>query len=183
MSIARNLILEITRHYHTPVTHPGIVHKEIDIDSKYFNFVIGAKGSEIKHIQANYKVSVHIPSEDTHHQHILVVGEPPNVDAAEKHILKLVEKVSDDLIKNKRKIFLLTGYFLGWDRRMRRRRRRDWLFCRAATAADAAGSRSLRRPSLLLLRPAPQPPPPLATGDIKNRPTGSPLLIEVIGIR
>ena len=98
------------------------------------------------------------------------------MDAAEKHILKLVEKVSDDLIKNKRKIFLLTGYFLGWDRRMRRRRRRDWLFCRAATAADAAGSRSLRRPSLLLLRPAPQPPPPLATGDTKNRPTGSTLL-------
>ena len=44
MSIARNLILEITRYYHTPVTHPGVVHKELDIDSKYFNFIIGAKG-------------------------------------------------------------------------------------------------------------------------------------------
>jgi hypothetical protein len=116
VSIARNLILEITRYYHTEITHPGIVHKEMEIDSKYFNFIIGTKGmqpsfslvalgtvvtvislnilgSEIKHIQANYKVSVHIPNEETHHEHLLIVGDPANVEGAERHILKLVEKV------------------------------------------------------------------------------------------
>jgi len=93
VSIARNLILEITRCYHTAVTHPGVVHKELDIDSKYFNFIIGAKGSEIKHIQANHKVSVHIPSEETHHTTVMVVGEPANVESAERHILRLVEKM------------------------------------------------------------------------------------------
>lgn len=95
VSIARNLILDITKYYHTPVTHPTLVHKEVEVQGSYYNFIIGPKGSEIKHIQANYKVSVHIPNEHTHHQHVLIVGEPANVEATEKHILKLVEKADN----------------------------------------------------------------------------------------
>jgi len=38
-------------------------------------------------------VSVHIPSEETHHSTVLVVGEPANVESAERHILRLVEKM------------------------------------------------------------------------------------------
>lgn len=127
VSIARNLILEITRYYHTPITHPGIVHKELEIDSKYFNFIIGTKGSEIKHIQANYKVSVHIPNEETHHENLLIVGEPANVEGAERHIMKLVEKV-DTIEAEKRLAVVQSGNGSG----------RSWQPAPDAAAAAAA---------------------------------------------
>ena len=90
---ARNLILDLTKYYHTPVTHPDVTHVEMDIASHYYNYVIGAKGSEIKHIQANYKVSVYIPNDDSANPNLLIVGEESAVASAERHILKLIEKV------------------------------------------------------------------------------------------
>ena len=91
---ARNLIKEITKYYHTPVTHPGVVHTELDIPSNYYNYIIGSKGSEIKHIQANFKVNVYIPNAESNNTNVLIVGEPSNVSAAEKHVQKLIEKVN-----------------------------------------------------------------------------------------
>jgi hypothetical protein len=91
---ARNLIKEITKYYHTPVTHPGVVHTEMDIPAHYYNYIIGSKGSEIKHIQANFKVNVYIPNAESNNTNVLIVGEPSNVTAAEKHVLKLIEKVN-----------------------------------------------------------------------------------------
>ncbi|KAJ1427696.1 hypothetical protein B484DRAFT_450216 [Ochromonadaceae sp. CCMP2298] len=93
VAIARNLILDLTKYYHTAITHPGIVHKEMEIASNYYNYIIGSKGSEIKHIQANYKVNVHIPNAESINPHLLIVGEPEAVDKAEAHILKIIEKV------------------------------------------------------------------------------------------
>ncbi len=91
---ARNLIKEITKYYHTPVTHPGMVHSELDVPAHYYNYIIGAKGSEIKHIQANFKVNVYIPNAESNNTNVLIVGEPANVASAEKHIQKLMEKVN-----------------------------------------------------------------------------------------
>jgi hypothetical protein len=54
--IAKALILELTTYYHTTVTHPGHIHVEMDVPSALFNYIIGARGSEIKHIQGNFKV-------------------------------------------------------------------------------------------------------------------------------
>eukprot|EP00401_Gymnodinium_catenatum_P073337 CAMPEP_0117594130 /NCGR_PEP_ID=MMETSP0784-20121206/73026_1 /TAXON_ID=39447 /ORGANISM="" /LENGTH=585 /DNA_ID=CAMNT_0005396147 /DNA_START=60 /DNA_END=1814 /DNA_ORIENTATION=- len=59
ISLARQLILDLTKYFHTPITHPGITHTEMDVPSNYYNYIIGSKGSEIKHIQSNYKVTVH----------------------------------------------------------------------------------------------------------------------------
>jgi hypothetical protein len=56
IAVARSLILDLCKYYYTPVTHPGMTHVEMNIDPRYYNYVIGSKGSEIKHIQANYKV-------------------------------------------------------------------------------------------------------------------------------
>lgn len=56
VAVARSLILDLCKYYYTPVTHPGLTHVEMDIEPRYYNYVIGSKGSEIKHIQANYKV-------------------------------------------------------------------------------------------------------------------------------
>lgn len=93
VTVARNLILDLTKYYHTPVTHPDTVHVEMDVPSQYYNYIIGSKGSEIKHIQANFKVNVFIPNAESVNPNLLVVGEQAGVSGAEKHILKLVEKV------------------------------------------------------------------------------------------
>lgn len=90
---ARNLIKEITKYYHTSVTHPGVTHIEMDIPANYYNYIIGSKGSEIKHIQNSFKVNVYIPIADSNNSNVLIVGEPANVASAEKHIRKLIEKV------------------------------------------------------------------------------------------
>ena len=93
VSTARNLILDLTKYYHTPVTHPGIIHVEMDIPSHYYNYIIGSKGSEIKHIQANYKVTVFIPSSESINENVLILGHDDAVKNAEKHIHKIMEKV------------------------------------------------------------------------------------------
>jgi hypothetical protein len=61
IAVARSLILDLCKYYYTPITHPGMTHVEMNIDPRYYNYVIGSKGSEIKHIQANYKVG-RVPS-------------------------------------------------------------------------------------------------------------------------
>lgn len=95
VALCRNLVKELTKYYHTAVTHPGLIHEEMEIDSKYYNFIIGAKGSEIKHIQNSYKVSVHIPDADSLCPNVLIVGEEANVGNAKRHIEKLIEKVNE----------------------------------------------------------------------------------------
>ena len=97
VSQAKIIINEILDTYHSSVTHPGQVHEELPhVPSALYNQVIGARGSEIKHIQNSYKVSVHIPNADTTHQSIIVVGEPKGVAGAVAHINKIVEKASLD---------------------------------------------------------------------------------------
>lgn len=93
VSVARKTILDLVKYYHTEITHPGVIHKELEVESHYYNYIIGTKGSEIKHIQANYKVTVHIPNNDSASSHVLIVGLPDNVIQAERHINKLIEKV------------------------------------------------------------------------------------------
>jgi hypothetical protein len=95
VALARSLILDLCKYYYTPVTHPGVTHLEMDISPHYYNYVIGSKGSEIKHIQANYKVTVYIPNAETANQNLLIVGEASNLQNAEKHILRLIEKVDE----------------------------------------------------------------------------------------
>ena len=97
LTIARNLILELIKYQHTTITHPNIIHIEMEIASHYYNFIIGSKGSEIKHIQANYKVTVIIPNLESGHENLLILGEETNVLNAEKHILKVIDKAETQL--------------------------------------------------------------------------------------
>jgi len=92
VALCRNLIKDLTRYYHTPITHPNAVHEELQIDEKYYSYIIGQKGSEIKHIQNNYKVSLHMPDKDTVNQNVVIVGEPAAVEHAKTHIFKLMQK-------------------------------------------------------------------------------------------
>lgn len=94
---AKKIIHDIIDTYHSEVTHPGQVHEEMPhVPSALYNQIIGAKGSEIRHIQNSYKVSVYIPGPDTSHKSIVIVGEPRGVASAVTHINKIVEKATQD---------------------------------------------------------------------------------------
>ena len=94
VSEAKALINELMQYYHTPITHPGLVHQELDVPPSIYNIIIGAKGSEIKHIQNNFKVQVYIPNADTLNTNVLVVGEPKNVSQASAYIQKILDKTT-----------------------------------------------------------------------------------------
>ena len=91
-------IKEISQYYHHELTHPGAIHSEVDVPPSMYNLVIGSKGSEIKHIQANFKVGVYIPQADSIPGNddgtvtgVLVVGQPTGVSGAVRYIAKIVE--------------------------------------------------------------------------------------------
>jgi rRNA processing protein Krr1/Pno1 len=88
---AKDIITAITRVYHHPTTHPGVEHTEIDVPWEYLNVVIGRGGSEIRHIQANFKVEVHVPNADSINQNVVVVGPKSSVPLAEKYIRKIIQ--------------------------------------------------------------------------------------------
>lgn len=89
---AKECIKQLTQWHHTDVTHPGAIHEEMDLDQALHKYVIGSKGSEIHHIQNNFKVSVHIPNAASLHTGILVVGEQDGVTKAVVYINKVIEK-------------------------------------------------------------------------------------------
>jgi rRNA processing protein Krr1/Pno1 len=93
---AKKIIKEILKHKHHPVTHPDYVHAEVEVPSSLYNVIIGAKGSEIKQMQNNYGVSVHIPNENSIVKNVLVVGPQKGVDTALQHIARIMEKATRD---------------------------------------------------------------------------------------
>ena len=100
VSKAKDLIKEITTYFHTAATHPDFVHAEMDIQQKYYNVLIGKNGSERKHIQANFKVSLHIPNADSVTKNVLVVGKQANVDTAQRYIEnKLIEVANREAMR------------------------------------------------------------------------------------
>lgn len=92
IAVAKQIITQITEMYYHPVTHPGFSHLLVDVPEKYYNFVIGTKGSEIRHIQNNFRVSVKIPDRNTLFQSVLIVGEATNCENASRYISKIVSQ-------------------------------------------------------------------------------------------
>ena len=93
---AKDIIIELTKYFHTSITHPGQVHTEMDVPSVMFNYIIGSRGSEIKHIQGNFKVSVHIPNAESILKTVVIVGDPAGVRGAEKYIQKIIDQAIAD---------------------------------------------------------------------------------------
>merc|ERR1719277_1895475 len=91
---AKEVIGDIVYYGHHPITHEGIVHEEIEIEEWTYAFVIGPKGSEMRHIQNSFKVQVQIPRADYlvtgSNPNLLIVGEPQDVERARKHIEKVI---------------------------------------------------------------------------------------------
>jgi rRNA processing protein Krr1/Pno1 len=87
---AKNVINNIMMYSHDELTHPGEVHAELEIEAWAWRYIIGTAGSEMKHIQNNFKVKVCIPRDYSLNQQVLVVGEAGPVDRARTYIEKLV---------------------------------------------------------------------------------------------
>merc|ERR1719428_909279 len=77
---------------HHEITHPGFTHDAVEVEGWQKNFIIGKKGSEIKHIQSNFKVKVQIPhdSPGVGTKPTVIIGEKLNVERAKAYIEKLI---------------------------------------------------------------------------------------------
>ena len=93
------IINDIMTYYHSDITHPGVIHEEMDVPERMYNMIIGARGSEIKHIQNNYKVSVYIPNDNSVIKKVLVVGQKNAVEGAVKYIEKIVSNLNEEEAK------------------------------------------------------------------------------------
>eukprot|EP00933_Yihiella_yeosuensis_P080007 TRINITY_DN93410_c0_g1_i1.p1 TRINITY_DN93410_c0_g1~~TRINITY_DN93410_c0_g1_i1.p1 ORF type:complete len:482 (-),score=175.76 TRINITY_DN93410_c0_g1_i1:355-1800(-) len=87
---AKEAINEILKFYHSEVTHPGIVHEEVEIEPWQLQWVIGPKGSEIRHIQNNFHVKLYLAGENSVNPAHILVGEPADVKRANAYIEKLL---------------------------------------------------------------------------------------------
>lgn len=92
----KQIVADILQFHHSSVLSPETIHKELDetlVPEDMYSVLIGSKGSEIKHIQGNFRVSLYIPHDDSQNQHVVLVGTPENVEAAERYIYKQVAAV------------------------------------------------------------------------------------------
>lgn len=96
---AKSIMSDIMTYFHSEVTHPGVIHQTMDVPERMFNMIIGSRGAEIKHIQNNFKVSVHIPNAESTIKEVLVVGHKSGVDSAVKYIEKIVANLNQEEAK------------------------------------------------------------------------------------
>eukprot|EP00930_Biecheleria_cincta_P064505 TRINITY_DN500_c0_g1_i2.p1 TRINITY_DN500_c0_g1~~TRINITY_DN500_c0_g1_i2.p1 ORF type:complete len:511 (+),score=180.38 TRINITY_DN500_c0_g1_i2:84-1535(+) len=87
---AKEAINNIAMYGYDEHTHPGQTHEELDVPDWAYRFLIGKAGSELRHIQNNYKVKVNIPREHSACQAVVCVGEKINVERAKAYIDKLL---------------------------------------------------------------------------------------------
>jgi len=87
---AKEVVDHIVMYGYHEITHPGFGHQEIEVPQWAYSFLIGKAGSELRHIQNNYKVKVNIPREHSACQQVVVVGEKQDVERAKTYIEKLL---------------------------------------------------------------------------------------------
>jgi len=98
---AKGVIHSIALFGHSEITHPGWSHEEMDIEDWKYRFIIGAGGSEMRHIQNNFKVKVNIPREGSGSDKVVVIGEAADVDRAVKYITKVTENAEQPTGRDK----------------------------------------------------------------------------------
>lgn len=89
---AKEVIKEITQYFYSRTTHPDTTHQELDVPAEAYSLIIGPRGSEIRHIQSNFKVSVHIPNSESFVQKVIIVGNAAAVEKAKTYIQKMIGK-------------------------------------------------------------------------------------------
>jgi len=92
---AKECINSIAMYGHHEITHPGVEHREMDVEEWQYAFIIGKNGSEMRHIQNNFEVKCNIPRDYSMIQKVLVIGEGHNVERACKYIEKILKEKSE----------------------------------------------------------------------------------------
>jgi rRNA processing protein Krr1/Pno1 len=93
---AKEVINDIVMYHHHEITHPGEDHAELDVPAWAYSFIIGKAGSELRHIQNNYKVRMHIPREGiSESDKVIIVGEKHNVERCVVYVQKLLSGAED----------------------------------------------------------------------------------------
>lgn len=92
---AQKCIEDIIMYGHSEVTHPGLVHEELEVPSWAYSYIIGKGGSELRHIQKNWNVKVNIPRDYSENDKVVVVGEPRDVARAKEYIEKQVDSAGN----------------------------------------------------------------------------------------
>eukprot|EP00439_Symbiodinium_sp_Y106_P057819 s2200_g8.t1 len=92
---AKQVIENIVSYGYHEITHPGQTHEEIEVEPWAYKFLIGKAGSELRHIQNNYKVKVNIPREHSVCQNVVVVGGPGDVARAKDYIDNVLWKAQN----------------------------------------------------------------------------------------
>ncbi len=85
---AKELIKSMNTLYYSTVTHGSdFTHVIMDVPSTLCGRIVGQKGANIKHIQASYKVQVHMPDEETDGiKKVIIVGTLAQVNHAQNYI-------------------------------------------------------------------------------------------------
>mmetsp|Transcript_8912 Transcript_8912/g.26486 ORF Transcript_8912/g.26486 Transcript_8912/m.26486 type:complete len:481 (-) Transcript_8912:259-1701(-) len=91
---AKQVIRDLCQYHHHEITHPGLIHQEVYVPQEFFHCVIGSRGSEIKHIRGNYKVDVHMPSDESWctTENVICVGKSNDVEKAITYIKLLMDR-------------------------------------------------------------------------------------------
>jgi len=87
---AKIVIDNIAKFGHDDLTHPGVAHEEIEAEEWTWRYIIGKGGSEMRHIQNNYKVKVNIPRDTSSGEKVVVLGLVVDVARAKAYIEKLI---------------------------------------------------------------------------------------------
>mmetsp|Transcript_22756 Transcript_22756/g.43731 ORF Transcript_22756/g.43731 Transcript_22756/m.43731 type:complete len:475 (-) Transcript_22756:159-1583(-) len=88
----KEVINSIITYGHHEITHPGVVHQEVEIEPWQYSYIIGKGGCEMRHIQKNYKVKVNIPRDNE--SNVMVVGEQRDCERATAYMYKIIENAS-----------------------------------------------------------------------------------------
>lgn len=95
VKLAKQVIKDICNYHYHEITHPGMSHQEVFVPQEFFHCVIGARGSEIKHIRGNFKVDVYMPNAESVSENVICVGRPNDVERAITYIKTLMDRDTD----------------------------------------------------------------------------------------
>jgi rRNA processing protein Krr1/Pno1 len=86
----KEIIESIVKYGYHPITHEGWSHQEVEVEEWKYKFLIGTKGSEMRHIQNSFKVKVNIPRPGSDNPNVVVYGDSMGVERAVKYIEKVL---------------------------------------------------------------------------------------------
>jgi len=92
---AKEVIEHIVQYYHHDITHPDTDHIEMQLDPSMYSYIIGTKGSELRHIQNTFKVRVYIPRDHSENWNVVIVGEKKDAERAKASMEKTIAKASE----------------------------------------------------------------------------------------